>query len=529
MKRYHIYHLYSNKNETEQYIGQGTRSNYAERPLEHFSGLYHFNKNGQYETSRGNRASEGPAFIKWLHTIRLKDVKCIIWDWNDKFGISDQDWVAFAREWAPSAIYDEVLKKSLEVAQNMRKLETFEDVYKLWGNGAFICDAAEIIHIYKATASGHNLLQAQMGGQIENWRNLKNNSVLNRDMSPSAMTSIINSSQMKDINSVQEAFNTSFQRHLSKDTFFLKKLQSAVQTKDNLWYAIKDTIEEWLKTVNQKQTILQTIIRDVQNECDAHLVNFGLQFPKGHADVDAISITFNTKEVQTLEKAITNAIISNKDDLEQKLEKDLSLETLAKWLQEKVVGHISIGTFIKVNLKNISNTLGLGLQSGIDYSETLAPYLKLKSYWYFMHFANQYFSTPNYEVSTSNYDVDDMGFAPFRRVFGKPSCTNYIWQCYRDEGIKNEYTMSYAQWLKFNRGMLSCYTKNHGNGWFDGQITPTVLRKNIEEEFENPILAGYFDGGLPDTDAHPFYKFSSTTWEYINTSFNRNIEDLEDY
>lgn len=64
MKKYHIYHLYAITDPSEQYIGQGSREDYTERPLEHFTGLYHFNKNGQYETSRGNRASEGPAFIE---------------------------------------------------------------------------------------------------------------------------------------------------------------------------------------------------------------------------------------------------------------------------------------------------------------------------------------------------------------------------------------------------------------------------------------------------------------------------------
>ena len=109
-------------------------------------------------------------------------------------------------------------------------------------------------------------------------------------------------------------------------------------------------------------------------------MNFGLQFPKGHADTEAISITFNTTEVQTLEKAITNAIISNKADLEEKLGKDFSLQTLANWLAENVVGRISIGTFIRINLKNFNNSLSLSLENGIDYSSALAPRLKLKSY-----------------------------------------------------------------------------------------------------------------------------------------------------
>ena len=84
-------------------------------------------------------------------------------------------------------------------------------------------------------------------------------------------------------------------------------------------------------------------------------------------------------------------------------------------------------------------------------------------------------------------------------------------------------------WLVFNRGMLTCYTKNNGNAWFGYKITPAVLYKNVEEEQSNPILAGYFDKGLDDTDAHPFYKFSPTTWEYLNSFFNLNIEQLTEY
>ena len=33
-----------------------------------------------------------------------------------------------------------------------------------------------------------------------------------------------------------------------------------------------------------------------------------------------------------------------------------------------------------------------------------------------MHFANQYFTSNSYEVSGSNYDIDDMGFDKYRRV-----------------------------------------------------------------------------------------------------------------
>ena len=48
------------------------------------------------------------------------------------------------------------------------------------------------------------------------------------------MASVMNSSQMSDINSVQEAFNTSFQRHLTKDKFFLQELKKALANDNNL-------------------------------------------------------------------------------------------------------------------------------------------------------------------------------------------------------------------------------------------------------------------------------------------------------
>lgn len=529
-RRYSIYYLFDRTNPSEKYIGQGSRDNYIQRPLEHFSGLYHYKDGGRYVSSRGNKAAEGPAFINWLHHTCLKDVECLLWDWSNHFGISDNDWVYFARQWAPAEIYEEVLAKSMKIAQSGEALSTFEDVKKLWGQGKYIADAAEIMHIYKASASGNTLLQVQMGGQAEIWRNLNNNSVLNRDMSPEQMANIINGAHMAGIQSVQDAFNQALQKQIDKSDDFTRELQTALQEESNMWTATKNAIENWLKEVNQKQTILQTIIRDVQNECNAHLVDFGLQFPKGHADSDAIEITFNTTEVQTLEKAIVNAILRDKEHLEELLSKDTSPKTIKDWLNKNVVGKISIGTFIKVNLKILNQSaISLDLSSGTSYIDEMIPHLKRMSYWYYMHFANEYFTDCGYGESSSNYNIDDQGFGNFTRVYGRPSCTQYVWNKYRNEGIVNEYTRSFAAWQEFNRGMLTCYTKNNGNAWFDGKLTPSIIYKNIGEEMSNPILMGYFDTELDDEKGFPFYKFSQKTWDYINSSFNINVIDLKEY
>ena len=96
----YIYYIWDRKRPSVKYIGQ-TNKDSLERPLDHFSGLYHFNKDGEYVTSKGGSVREGHGFVEWLHNVTLSDVEVEIYK-APYYGIPVDVWYAFWSQWSTS-------------------------------------------------------------------------------------------------------------------------------------------------------------------------------------------------------------------------------------------------------------------------------------------------------------------------------------------------------------------------------------------------------------------------------------------
>ena len=258
----YIYYIWDRKRPSVKYIGQ-TNKDSLERPLDHFSGLYHFNKDGEYVTSKGGSVREGHGFVEWLHNVTLSDVEVEIYK-APYYGIPVDVWYAFWSQWSTSVQYKDTPIK-IDTDENGAVINMEKNLPQVSYR-----NAAEILHIYYSVKNGNTLIQAQMGGQNEGLYKKNSKIVLNRDMTPQQMVNLIDADP-SSIETFQKAFNKSFSKNILKNKDYieiLKKINWMGKSTD-VYFELKRKTSEFLLT-GTGQTLLERIIREVQDKTGSH-------------------------------------------------------------------------------------------------------------------------------------------------------------------------------------------------------------------------------------------------------------------
>lgn len=507
----YIYYIWDSKNPFVKYIGQ-TKNNTLERPLEHFSGLYHFNKDGEYFTSKGGSVKEGAGFVEWLHNVTLSDVEIEIFE-APYYGIPVEIWHAFWSQWSTSKQHRNTPVKTT-FDENGIQINIEQDLPQ-----TSYRNAAEILHIYYAVKNGNTLLQAQMGGQNENLYHKSRHIVLNRDMTPQQMVNLIDANPAS-IESFQKAFDKSFSKNINKKEYIkiLTNLDWTKKYKD-LFFELKKKTSEFLLT-GKGLSILENIIREVQDKTGSHAKYMRLSYPKGHADKFSIRVK-DDKNFVSFVNAITNNIIINKKLfvdillLEPKKQKAKFQEML-----NKIKGDVSVGTLL--NISNIITFNGLPacvMNKGKDKSVEAANHLRRMSYYYFKNFADEYFRIYSGQETFKGTFLGENNLK-YKRIEIR-HCELYIWEKYKEQKINNIYTKNYNMWHKFAVSMLTLYTKNNGS-LYDGEMEFIKGSREKDGSIETVFL-GAFKGVIEDKQGFlylPAYTFTQDTFTFMKQNIN---------
>jgi len=524
MGKPYIYYISSNKTPNIMYIGQsmGNDGRYA-RVLSHFSGLYHYNKNGAYVNTQGNAILEGTPLVDWLKGITLDSVEVQIFEGPD-FGIPQNVWIEFWSQWATSPNFKDKLPGNL-VEQKQQALDIFNKL-----NDEQKLNAAEIIHIYNAKKHGQILVQTQMGGQNLNLFKRGSNIVLNREMSPTQMQTLLDA-HTGSIEKMQQIFDEMFHKYVLNNPLYIERISDAkiwtsLESKNTSsagYKMLRSITDDFLQEPQYGSVSrLDAILNEVADECgheNYFRVSWGEKLPENRRP------TFYRQKrndsYDTLIDALTSQLKSKAKTINQnKNDKDIS--TILKDLIENGQINVSVGTIMDIKLLISYNGLSSFNATGsfIDISSNL----KMMSYYYFAHWAQQYFNENTFSWGRSRWS--DSEGNRYARINGK-LCINYIWLKYQEEGIINGYTENYETFrTTFGRQMLTLYTKNRGSISGNPLVMEEVFNLNDTTDIRK---AGVFDVpniGIEDGKiVYLAYFFSDATYDYMSRILTGEVSE----
>lgn len=507
-----IYYIWDRDNPSVKYIGQHKHTS-IERALEHFSGLYHFNKDGQYFTSKGGSVREGVGFVDWLHNVTLSNVVIEIFE-APYYGIPVDVWHSFWSQWSTSKQHKNTpIKTTFD--ENGVQINIEQDLPQV-----SFRNAAEILHIYYALKNGNTLLQAQMGGQNEGLFHKTKTIVLNRDMTPQQMVNLIDA-RPASIESFQKAFDKSFTKNVLRNKEYINIIKTInwTNTTTDIFFELKQKTSEFLLT-GTGQTILERIIRSVQDDTGSHSKYMRLSYPKGHDKVFDIR-TKDDKNFKSFVNAIANHLKRNAKTFARilMLPKKEQNKELNKFFTE-LKGYVSVGTLLDIsNIVTFNGLPPCHIGSGIDKSAEAANSLRRMSYYYFKNFADEYFREYNGKETFKGTFLGENN-QKYKRIEIR-HCESYIWEKYKEQKINNKYTKSYNKWHEFALPMLTLYTKNNGS-LYEGDMEFIEGARDRDGVVEVAFL-GAFKGIVEDEQGYiylPAYTFSQDTFLFMKQHIN---------
>lgn len=521
----YIYYI----NSSEQggtYIGQskGSESSFS-RIISHFSGLYHYNDKGKYVNTYEHSIGEGAPFIDWLRVVPLDSIVTRVF-YGPLFGIPKKIWIQFLSQWSTST-YHRLLDGNTKAEQEKNAWNAFlamSDEAKL--------NAAEIIHIYNAQKRGYTLLQRQMGGQNLNLFKRGTNIVLNREMSPNQMVSIIDADEGA-MSNFQQVFDKYFNKDVLHNPNFIKLLtadktfiNSLIDNPNAAYNRLKELIDNYLQSSSYgSTTVLEMLLNAVKDDCGHK--NF-FRFSWGKKNEDAISMyqKGRNENYNTFISVITNQLVRALKNL-----KDVDIKDFEKELEKMLKSNynsifVSAGTVLDIKL--IVKYNGLDSFTPLGEKVDISSSLKRISYYYYAHFADMYYNRHSFKINDGHQYIDSE-FNYYAKM-KEETCTEFVYGKYVEEGIRTPYMENWTTWRRFNNGMLTIYTKNRGNAFLGNERPdPRIL---LEDEPNNQFVntpAFIFHTELPFVDGIPFYEVSPATWNFVVSNSDMRIENLEIY
>lgn len=510
------------------YIGQ-SRADGTKRIIQHFSGLYHYGENGSFVNTRGNDITEGTPFVEWLKSIPLETVTVHIFT-GPYFGIPKQTWIDFISQWSTSTQHRNLDGKTKEEqqAKAWAAFQSMTDEAKL--------NMAEIIHIYNAKKRGYTLLQRQMGGQNDNLFKRGSNIVLNREASPEQMVNVIDADE-GGMSNMQAVFDSLFKKDVLHNPQFIQRLKADEELMKNLknnktsaFFELKTLTDKFLQeSAYGNTTRLEMLLNATKDKCK-HSGFFTVSWPEKDDEAITIYRKGRNENYQTLVGMIASQIQKKRKSIENTEDLKEWADKFGKMLEETDDIYIGIGSFI--NLKLVIKYNGLTLFTPVGQEVDITSSLKRISYYYYAHFADMYYNQHQLQISGGRHFFDD-NFNYYAQVKGE-TCTAFVYNKYREEGIRTSYMKNWGTWRVFNNGMLTVYTKNRGNSLL-GKTHPeprVLMEDDLNNEFVN-IPAFVFNVDVStlgeQIDGIPFYKVSNPTWDFVVSGYDMDIDQLEHY
>lgn len=528
----YIYHIYAGEDKSTLYIGQSSKkdSGYT-RALQHFSGAWGRSKGWVDNDLFGNTAYENPKFQEFMLSHALDEMTVEIYD-DAYFGIPKKDFERFATKWITT--YNSTLDVRQQQREDSATKYTIKNTTKYSDNERL--NIAEIMHIYYyGIQMGCKVLAMSMGGQ--NYATLSTEgNILNREMSPEQMQTVIERGSTESFQKLQEVFTKELENELEKskqdDNLYEALSHSFIKTRNSSNKSLtkksfSTIIDQWLSRH------LKTIIHKMQKV--SHTADgFRIQWPKDYTKMAEVGTTNGT--VNSLIQAITIALSDNKNKLNAALAKgwDNLMELIENIIEQKVAVGIGIANLIKI--KPLSETTKVTIVSKIKNGkiitgeESVTNTLKHISYNFFRRCANIAKSEISATLGSTVEDIvlnnhfrktikSDNEDKTFYKIVSAETFYNKIREIYKEFGIKAHF-MNINEWPNFCRGMLTVYTKNNGT-----VVGGPLEMYNVEGMFLGTLGSYEYE----DKIIIPAYEFTLKTYNFVEQNDSMKRDDLTIY